>query len=190
MSKYNYFDSLEKLSLLSSRAVFLACSPPRASAHAELLSIRHLSDKMLCELERTLFGDFMPPLDRAGISRAAHGLCRIIARCGDIASYRNGKSSSADRKSKEAELCIRLSQLIEETVSRLRYIKRPDELPDIVGFRRLLCDAQSAHTLLLKKLSSGAYPRAALPSLCLLCALRRELSRTFDLLVEVMLENV
>ena len=190
MSKYNYFDSLEKLSVLSSRAVFLSCSPPRASTHGELVGIRHASDKILCELESVLFSDFMPPLDRSGISCAAHSLCRVIDRCGDIVSYRSGKNAFAERKSKEAELCIRLSQLIEENISRLRYIKRPDELPDLVGFRKLVCDAQSAHNTLQRKLSSGVYPRSAIPSLCLLCALRRELSHTFDRLVEIMLENV
>ena len=190
MSKTNYFDSLERLSVLSSRAVFLSCSPPRSSVPCEILGIRRSSDLILCELESALFSDFMPPLDRAGISAVAHGLCRIIERCGEIASYRCGKNAFTERKSKEAELCIRLSQLIEENISRLRYIKRPDELPDLVGFRKLVCDAQSAHNTLQRKLSSGVYPRSAIPSLCLLCALRRELSHTFDRLVEIMLENV
>ena len=190
MSKYNYFDSLERLAILSSRAVFLSCSPVRPSAQSELLSIRHSAERILCELEHTLFSDFMPPLDRSGLSRAAHGLFKMIERSCELISYRSQKNSISERKNKEAELCIRLSQLIEDTVSRLRHVKRPDELPDIVGFRRLLCEAQSAHGLLMRKLASGSYPRSALPSLCLLCALRRELSFTFDSLIEVMLENV
>lgn len=190
MSKYNYFDSLERLAILSSRAVFLSCSPIRTSAQSELVSIRHSAERILCELERALFSDFMPPLDRSGLSRAAHGLCRIIERSSELISYHSSKNSISERKSKEAELCIRLSQLIENTVSRLRHVKRPDELPDIVGFRKLLCEAQSAHGLLLRKLASGNYPRSALSYLCLLCALRRELSLSFDTLVEVMLENV
>ena len=190
MSRYNYFDSLERLSVLSARAVFLSCSSARASAQIELASIRQDAGRILCELERELFSDFMPPLERADISAVAHALCRIIERCADILGYKSGKNSIYERKSKEAELCIRLSRLVEDTVSRLRRVKRPDELPDLVGFRRLLCEAQSAHERLQRKLCSGAYPRSALHSLCLICALRRELSHTFDILVEVMLENV
>ena len=190
MSRYNYFDSLERLSVLSARAVFLSCSSARASAETELASIRQDAGRILCELERELFSDFLPPLERADISAVAHALCRIIERCADILGYKSGKNSIYERKSKEAELCIRLSQLIEESCALLRSIKHPDQLPDLVGFRKLLCDARSEHIAMQKKLSSGVCPRSAQHSLCLLGALRRELSRTFDTTVEVMLNNI
>jgi hypothetical protein len=190
MSKLNYFDSLERLSVLSSRAVFLACSPSKSSVLPELTSIRNSSDQTLCELELTLFSDFIPPLDRADISSCAHGLCRIIEKCSDIISHKTHKNSFSERKNKEAELCIRLSQLIDANIIRLRRVKHPKELPDIIEFRKLLCDAQHAHAALQKKLASGVYPRSAQHSLCLLGSLRCELSRAFDDLVEVMLNNI
>ena len=93
MSKYNYFDSLERLAILSSRAVFLSCSPIRPSAQSELVSIRHSAERILCELEHNLFSDFMPPLDRSGLSRAAHGLFRMIERSSELISYRSQKNS-------------------------------------------------------------------------------------------------
>ena len=104
MSRYNYFDSLERLSVLSARAVFLSCSSARASAQTELASIRQAAGRILCELERELFSDFMPPLERADVSAVAHALCRIIERCADILGYKSGKNSIYERKSKEAEL--------------------------------------------------------------------------------------
>lgn len=191
MSRFNYFDSLERLSLLSSRAVFIACSSVKPSAQSEIAAIRHSADRMVCELENILFADFMPPLERTSICTCAHSIVRIIERCGDIAGYKSSKNNLfGERKNKEAELCIRLSQLIEENMIRLRHVKRPEELPDLAGFRKLVCEARSAHTNLQKKLNSGIYPRSAQHSLCLLGRLRCELSRAFDDLIEVMLTNV
>ena len=190
MAKFNYFDSLEKLALLSSRATFIACSSIKPSAQSETAAIRHSADRVVCELERVLFADFMPPLERASICACAHSLVRIIERCTDITNYRTTKNFFGERKNKEAELCIRLSQLIEENMIRLRHVKRPEELPDLIGFRKLVCDARSAHSNMQKKLNSGVYPRSAQHSLCLLGRLRCELSRAFDELIEVMLTNI
>ncbi len=190
MPKFNYFDSLERLALLSSRAVFIACSPAKPSAQNETAAIRHCADKAVCELERVLFADFMPPLERSSISACAHSLVRIIERCTDITNYRTAKNFFGEKKNKEAELCIRLSQLIEENMIRLRHIKHPEELPDMVGFRKVVCDARNAHTSTQKKLNSGVYPRSAQHSLYLIGKLRCELSRAFDDLIEIMLTNI
>ena len=190
MSKFNYFDSLERLALLSSRSVFIACSSGDPASQSEISSIRHSADKSMCELERVLFSDFMPPLERASICSSAHSLVRIIERCSDMANYRTVKNFFGERKNKEAELCIRLSQLIEENIMRLRHVKRPDELPDLIGFRKLLNEAVNAHSNMQKKLNSGSYPHSVQHSLCLLGKLRTELSRAFDNLVEIMLTNI
>ncbi|MBE6594029.1 MAG: hypothetical protein E7642_08610 [Ruminococcaceae bacterium] len=190
MAKLNYFDSLEHLALLSTRAVFIACGTQKLSAQGEIASIRHSADRILCELESFLFSDFMPPLERASICSGAHGILRIIERCNDIVSYRSNKNFFAEKRNREAELCIRLSELVEENTMRLRHIKRPEELPDLVGFRKLVNDARTAHSNMQKKLNSGIYPRSAQHSLCLLGKLRCELARTFDELVEVMLKNI
>lgn len=190
MPKFNYFDALERLSLLASRAVFIACSAPRTSEQGEMATLRHSADKCICELEKTLFDDFMPPLERNNIAGCAHSLGRIMDKCADIVNYRTSKSFFTEEKNKEAELCIRLSHLLEENISRLRHIKKADEIPDLVGFRRLLDEAGKAHTALQKKLYSGCFPRSASQALHLTGRLRCELSRCFDGLIEIMLNNI
>ena len=190
MAKFNYFDSLEHLALLSTRAVFIACSASNQSAQGEIASIRHSADRLLCELESVLFSDFMPPLERTSICSCAHSIVRVIERCNDIVVYRDTKNFFGEKRNREAELCIRLSELIEENTLRLRHVKHPEELPDLVGFRKLTNEARTAHSSLQKKLNAGVYPRSAQHSLCLLGKLRCELSRSFDELVEVMLKNV
>ena len=126
----------------------------------------------------------------SGFDLSAHSLVRIIERCTEITNYRAAKNFFGERKNKEAELCIRLSQLIEENMIKLRHVKRPEELPDLIGFRKLVCEARNAHASMQKKLNSGVYPRSAQHSLCLLGRLRCELSRAFDELIEVMLTNI
>ena len=189
MSKFDYFDSLERLCALACRAVFITCSTVRG-AQSEILTLRHSADRIICETEGVLFADFWPPLERASICSCAHGIARIIEKCSDIINCKNAKNSFGDRKNREAELCIRLSQLLEENVKRLKHLKRPEELPDLVEFRKLVCDARNAHASMQRKLNSGVYPRSAQHYLCLLGRLRCELASAFDKLVEVMLGNV
>ncbi len=190
MPKLNYFDSLERLSLLSSRALYLACSAPQSSAPFELASIRHSADVAVCELEKALFTDFMPPLERNSIAACAHSLERIMERCAEIVSYRNTKNLFGERKNKEAELCIRLMKLIEENIFRLRRIKKPSELPDFAGFRQALSDARSAHNAMQKRICGSGSSRSALQLLTLYGKLRCELARCFEELVEIMLNNI
>lgn len=190
MRKINYFDSLERLGVLCNRAVFLACSSGRQSSIGELVSIRHSVDKIICELEKTLFSDFMPPLERASIAACAHSLGRIVDKCAEILNFRSTKYFLGEKKNKEAELCIRLAQSIEENIFRLRKIKKPQELPDFLGFRKLIFEARTAHSLLQRKLNSGVYPRNAAQSLLLLGQLRNELAYCFDDIIEIMLNNI
>lgn len=190
MPKLNYFDALERLSLLSSRAVFIACSPAKDSSHSEIVSLRHSADKTVCELEKALFADFMPPLERNSIAACAHSLERIMEKCAEILNYRSSKNFFGEKKNKEAELCIRLAQSIEENIFRLRRIKKPEETPDFIGFRKLLAEARSAHASLQKRVSSGLYPRSAQQTLNLIGRLRCELSRCFDDIIEIMLNNI
>ena len=112
-----------------------------------------------------------------------------MEKCAEILNYSCSKNFF-DEKNKEAELCIRLSQSIEENIFRLRRIKKPEELPDFIGFRNLLSEARSAHAALQKRLNSGTYPRSAQQTLTLIGRLRCELSRCFDDIVEIMLNNI
>ena len=190
MSKINYFDSLESLSTLSSRAVFLSCSPSKPSVCTELTSIRHRTNMSIGELEKTLFCDFMPPLERNSIAMCAHSLEKILERSCDIMNYRLSENYVIEKKNREAELCIRLSEAIEKAVFSLRYIKKKAELPDFSAFRCMLEEAQSAHTVLQKRFSSNTYPQCAQRTQHLICELRSELSRCFNCIVEVMLNNI
>ena len=190
MPKINYFDSLERLGVLCNRAVFLACGTGRQSGVSELVTLRHSVDKIICELEKTLFSDFMPPLERANIAACAHSLGRIMDKCAEILNYRNSKCFFGEKKNKEAELCIRLAQSIEENIFRLRRIKKPEELPDFLGFRKMIFEARTAHALLQKKMNSGVYPKAAMQSLVLVGQLRCELAHCFDDIIEIMLNNI
>jgi len=190
MPKQNYFDTLERLSVLCNRAVFIVCTQQRITSHTELCSIRHSADKIVCELEKTLFSDFMPPLDRANIAACSHSLVRVMEKCSEISGYRASRGIFAEKKSKEAELCIRLSQLIEENVLRLKKIKHPEELPDFPGFRKLICEARAAHQTMLKKMNTGIYPKSSQQSVMLIGQLRCELSRCFDDIIEIMLNNI
>ncbi len=190
MPKLNYFDSLECLSILASRAVFLACSSAKEDAPAEMCGLRESADRHVCELENSLFGDFLPPLERNSIAACAHAIVRIMDRCSEIVSFRNTKNFFGERKNKEAELCIRLVQLIEENIFRLRKIKKPTEIPDLSGFRCLLRETRQTHIAIQRKMSSGTMPKEAQLQLALYGKLRNELGRCFDDIVEIMLTNI
>ena len=190
MPKQNYFDTLERLSVLCSRSVFLVCTHAKSTAHSEICTIRHSADKIVCELEKTLFSDFMPPLERANIAACAHSLVRVMEKCTQISGYRASKGIFAEKKSKEAELCIRLSQLVEENISRLRKIKHPEELPDFPGFRKLISEARTTHQTMLRKMSTGIYPKNSQQLLLMMGELRSELSHCFDDIIEIMLNNI
>ena len=190
MAKSNYFDSLERLGVLCHRAVFISCSSQSTRASNELLSIREISDKIVCTLEKKLFSDFMPPLERATIAACAHSVLRVMDKCSEITSAKVGKNFYIDKKSKEAELCIRLCELIEENIFRLKKIKKPEEFPDFSGFRKLISEARCAHIILQRRLNSGVYPRSAQHTLTLLGQLRTELSHCFDDIIEIMLQNI
>lgn len=190
MARFNYYGCLERLSVLSSRAVFVACSAVSPSQKEEIAVLRLSADKDICELERALFSDFMPPLERADIAALAHALSRVADAAYELSAVRSRETLLLERKNREADICIRLSQMIEEGVSDLRQLKRPEQLPDLVGFRKLLCDARLWHVELQKKLRSGLCPRAAQGYLSLLGALRHSLDACFDTLIETMLSNI
>ena len=84
MPKLNYFDSLERLAIFCSRAVFISCSSQKVASANELAHLRIAADKCVCELERALFSDFMPPLERRSIAECAHALARVLEKCNEI----------------------------------------------------------------------------------------------------------
>ncbi len=186
--KYDYFETLEQLSLHASDAVALACAPTPTLDTRSLSSLRKHSDKLICELEDALFSDFLPPLERETLAGCAHGLSRVVDQASELlchASY-----APLDRQNEEGIVCLRLCKKISESIALLRRIRKPDELPDVQGFRSLLAEGRRAHTTMLSRVHSGILPKSAAQIIILTGRLRAEISRTFDELVEIMLHNI
>ena len=81
MQKINYFELLEEIALLSTRAVFLTSSGTRQSLQRALTECQELQNQCIekvLSLEECLFTDFLPPLERRSIAEAAHGMAKII----------------------------------------------------------------------------------------------------------------
>ena len=94
------------------------------------------------------------------------------------------------RQNEEAAVCVRLSEELKNGIFLLRRIKRPEESPDLCGYRKLLSEGRCAHRRMLAKVRSGAVPRKYAEAIILTGRLRYELSQSFDELVEIMLNNI
>ena len=191
MVRFHYFETLEELSELAVRAVFCSCVGTRSAenARAELCSLRVSADKAVCELEDALFSDYLPPLERDSIAACAHCLSRVIDRAIDlcVSLYRMPMSV---RDNAEAEICVELARSLHSDISLLRTIRKPSEMPSHRQFRALLAEGRAAHTASMSKISTGALPKNAASSVIMCGKLRAELARSFDELVEIMLNNI
>jgi uncharacterized protein Yka (UPF0111/DUF47 family) len=183
MQKINYFELLEELSVLSARAVYLTSCKSRAQLQRSLTEISSIESKatlILNGLEEALFKDFLPPLERRSIAEAGHRLCKTIWSSAMILGQKSQRMGY-DKSFKEYEVCVELSKLIEESVSMLKKIKKPNQTPKAEEFRKLLNSSRSASRLSSKKQSSTQN---------LFCELREELSDCFDGIIEIMLCNI
>ena len=189
MGKYNYFDSLKQLSSLSERAVTVACTGKNATETATPSSLRRESDRLVCELEDTLFSDFLPPLERESIAACAHSLSRLTDRALELAAH-TALLPSACRSHEEGRICVRLATELSRSIDMLQKIRKPNESPDVQGFRKLLAEGRAAHGAMLDQLHTGTLPRSMAQTIIMTGRLRAELSCAFDDLVEVMLNNI
>ena len=186
MAKCNYFDKLEELSALSAEAVELACGGGDTD---RLSALRKNGDRLVCELEDTLFSDFLPPLERDGIAACAHDLSRVMDRAIEL-SAAGGAPAYRGRPNGEGEICCRLAKELALAVSLLRRIRKPDEMPDLRGFRSLLSEGRAAHETMMAGVRAGAVSRSAVQAVFLTGRLRTCLGECFESLVEVMLKNI
>ncbi len=186
MVKCNYFENLEELSKISASAVRIACTTDTKSDISEL---RIEGDRLVLLTEDALFSDFLPPLERDNIAAAAHSLSRIIDVSSELISDISVKNG-AMICNEEADICVRLADKLSSCISLLRRIRKPNETPDIQGFRELLSQGRKAHRKMIQKVRSGAIPRSSAEAIILTGRLRSELSRAFDELVEIMLNNI
>ena len=183
--KYNYFEDLEKLSSLSLSAVTLSCGGDGESSPR----IRPECDALVCKIEDNLFADFLPPLERDNIAAAAHCLSRIVDKAYELRS-----EPSADptfmKSNDEATVCIKLAEELSRAVFLLRRIRRPEEMPDLQGYRELLDEGRAAHKKMLTRIRSGQVSRSKAEAIILTGRLRGELSLAFDEIIEIMLNNI
>lgn len=176
MAKFNYFDTIETLSdhmELTVREVF---DEKKNSTRVRSGEIEDNTSKMICELESKLFSDFFPPLERADIAAFAHSLGRVTS-----------VAASIDRRCRflpsDAEICIKLAELINQNAHMLKKIRKADGIPNRDSFRALAkkADEQKSRGMTYSKSTEN---RSAVEELI------RELSSCFDRLVEIMLNNI
>lgn len=184
--KYNYFENLEKLSLLSTSAVAAACTGEDAD---RISDIRRGCDRLVCETEDALFSDFLPPLERDNIAATAHTLSRVIDQACELISAPSVNAAFM-RCNEEAVICVRLAEELSREISTLKRIRRPEQIPDLQGFRKLLTEGRCAHKRMVERLRCGALSKSYGEAIILTGRLRSELSRAFDELVEIMLNNI
>ncbi len=192
MVKLDYFNVLEELSQNVLTAVKYACSEGRGDERDIISQLRIESDKKICALEDALFSDFIPPLQRDSIAAFAHCLSRVIDRTADYTAelITLKKYCTARLNNEEATVCVELARMIAESTVMLRGVRSADKTPDLKKFRENLWRGREAHNAEFVKLNSGSIPRSCAQIIITTGKLRLELSRCFDELVEVMLNNI
>lgn len=186
MQKTNYFDLLDTLAALADKSVREVCSHPFQD---DGKTIQAEANRLLCECEKALFSDFLPPLERHSIATCAHALCRVI-HATEALYAAPPLPSFGGRRTEECERCLTLSEQLREEVTLLRKLRKPREIPDLESFRKELLCAREAHNEMQKKILAGGLSRNASESVHRLAALRSALSSAFDTLIEVMLMNI
>ena len=186
--KYHYFETLEQLCDSVVTVVSMACGE-KAADPKTVCELRRRCDRQICELEDALFSDFLPPLERENIAACAHCLSRVIDRAADLASSIVSMPSSS-RADEEQKICIRLCEVLHDDIALLKEIRKPSEMPSHRAFRALLAKGRSAHADALAKIGAGALPRSYANSIILCAKLRSELARSYDELLEIMLNNI
>ncbi|MBE6597043.1 MAG: hypothetical protein E7641_05170 [Ruminococcaceae bacterium] len=187
MKKNNYFDTLDILAANVKTAVKLAIQGSDDTL-GELSELHKRSYTLTSSLDRLLFEDYLPPLERDNIAAYAHALVRVI----DLASDKAALSRPNRQKNvtDEEALCIELATQIKENTEMLRRLKKPADIPDIRKFRELLHKCRVYHSNELVSVASGRTPRALSEAILSVGRLRLELSCCFDKLLEIMLNNI
>ena len=191
MSKIDYFDTLVRISELTEMAVILASDRSGEKNVSDVAAkLREECDRLVFELEDSLFADFLPPLERNSIAACAHSLSRVIEKANDLSLYQESAKAPIGYKNAECLACIKLAEELKKYTSALKTIRKPTEKPDIEGFRRILDEGRIANKSLVKKMRHGTLPSSAMSISILTSRLRFELSRAFDDIIEIMLNNI
>ena len=190
MAKINYYEALEELSQLAAEAVRHGAEGGLSGLVEAQSDLRRRCDRKICELENALFADFMPPLERDNIAACAHAFSRVIDKANDLAAASVGAWGVANKWNREGAVCVKLSEELVRHTELLRTIRKPKELPDLKGFRSLLAEGRRADAELVRRVNSGALPKSCMRVIILTARLSSELSRAFDEIVEIMLNNI
>lgn len=189
MVKYNYFDALESLSDGAYNATLFACSENSVNTKKKISEIRADADDTLFSIENALFADFLPPLERDDIAAYAHTLSNVIDSAAEHSAI-----SRADRrirrKTEQELICIEIAKEIKENTAALKGLRNQSDIPDIQKFRQLLRSGFDSHASDLSKLSVGNNISTHAHILLSAGRLRETLSRCYDTLLEVMLNNI
>lgn len=183
MQKTNYFEILENLASLCERAVFLASGSSRQlllKAQREISGLQSKSTEKICDLELSLFTDFLPPLERRSIAEAAHSMGRVIEKSSQVI-FQKIQRPSYDKRQRDTDVCVKLAETLKESFILLKKIKKPNQTPPVKDFRKILNDARENARSSQKRQSA---------SLLSLSELREELADCFDALIEIMLCNI
>ena len=175
MPKINYFDTLDALAKLCADSVKLALSGRKS----ELAAHTEERDRLVLDIENALFADFLPPLERNDISIVAHALSRVIDAAAALST--SLPHNSITQGGKDAEIYLKMADELTAHTARLRNIRKPNECPNLKGFRQLLRESRRSKKQLLGS-------RCALP--CSAEKLCGAISQAFDDITEVMLNNI
>ena len=189
MVKYNYFDALESLSECAYKATFAACSESSMNAKKTISEIRAKADDTLLSLEKSLFSDFLPPLERDDIAAYAHTLSSVVDTAAEHSALCSYERSGA-RKSAEETICLQIADKIKESTAILKKIKSQSDMPDIQKFRQLLREGVDSHSSEVSRISFSVGGITQTQKILSTARLRRDLSRCFDCLLEVILNNI
>ncbi len=192
MIRTDYFRILEELAALVLSAVSAACKEGASLPQKSFCEIRCETDRKVCTLENALFVDFIPPLERDNIAAYAHCLSRVVDKAADYhcEACNMRHFCSAQIKNEEALICTELAERLCHATALLRHLRRPDKTPEISEYRELLRKGREAHDGCLARLGAGSLPKQYGHLIISSGRLRLELSRCFDELVEVMLNNI
>ena len=182
MKKANYFDTLEALALLADKSIRQVCMRSE-----QTLTKNHWSEalRLLCDCEKALFSDFLPPLERHSIAACAHALCRVIHAAEQLKKLPPPFSREAER-----EPCLSLSDQLCREISLLRRVRKPSSIPKLCAFRDNLRCAEEAHGKMQKQIGTGRAFAGNPQVSANLSDLYHALSFAYDMLVEVMLMNI
>jgi len=192
MVKVDYFRVLEELSALLLSAVSASCKDGAMLSKEKLCEIKMECDKKICALEDALFCDFITPIERDNIAALAHCISRAIDKAIDYQceAQRLRKYCPSGINNEEAGICAALAERLCRDTELLRKRRRSEVMPSSAEFRALLRKGREAHVRSLAALGRGIYPKNYGQLLITTARLRHELSRCFDELVEVMLNNI